>query len=124
MKSLRFLPAVVLTFLSIAVFAQSKIDTIKVSGNCGMCKKTIETALKVPGVSAASWSPDTKILKVSYDAAKITNEEIQKKVAASGYDTPKFKASDEAYDKLHACCQYERKGEEKLPAKARKNTSS
>jgi mercuric ion binding protein len=120
MKSLRFLSAVVLTFLSIAVFAQSKIDSVKVLGNCTMCKKKIETALKVPGVSAASWSPETKILKVSYDAAKITNEEIQKKVAAAGYDTPKFKASDEAYNKLHGCCQYEREGEEKLPVKDHK----
>lgn len=120
MKSLRFLSAVVLTFLSIAVFAQSKTDSIKVRGNCTMCKRTIETAITVPGVSAASWSPETKILKVSYDAAKITNEEIQKKVAAAGYDTPKFKASDEAYNKLHGCCQYEREGEEKLPVKDHK----
>ena len=120
MKSLRFLSAVVLTFLSIAVFAQSKIDSIKVRGNCTMCKKKIETALKVPGVSAASWSPETKVLKVSYDSSVITNDQIQQKVAAVGYDTQKFKASDEAYNKLHGCCQYEREGEEKLPAKGQK----
>ncbi|MNV44756.1 Heavy-metal-associated domain protein [compost metagenome] len=120
MKSLRFLPAVVLTFLSIGVFAQTKVDTIKVSGNCSMCKRTIETALKVPGITTASWSPETKMLKVNYDASKITNEEIQKKVAAAGYDTPKFKAPDEVYDKLHGCCQYDREGAEKLPAKGGK----
>lgn len=120
MKSLRFLSAVVLTFLSVAVFAQSKIDSIKVRGNCTMCKKKIETALKVPGVTAANWSPETKVLKVSYDSAVISNDQIQQKVAAVGYDTQKFKASDEAYNKLHGCCQYEREGEEKLPVKGQK----
>ncbi|SHG63439.1 heavy-metal-associated domain-containing protein [Pedobacter caeni] len=120
MKSLRFFSVVVLTFLSITVFAQSKIDSIKVRGNCTMCKKKIETALKVPGVSAASWSPETKVLKVSYDSTVISNDQIQQKVAAAGYDTQKFKATDEAYNKLHSCCQYEREGEEKLPVKGQK----
>lgn len=120
MKSLRFFSVVVLTFLSITVFAQSKIDSIKVRGNCTMCKKKIETALKVPGVSAASWSPETKVLKVSYDATVISNDQIQQKVAAAGYDTQKFKATDETYNKLHGCCQYEREGEEKLPVKGHK----
>jgi mercuric ion binding protein len=120
MKSLRFLSAVVLTFLSITAFAQSKTDSIKVRGNCTMCKKTIETALKVTGVTAASWSPETKVLKVSYDSTVISNDQIQQKVAAAGYDTEKFKAKDEVYNKLHGCCQYEREGEEKLPVKGQK----
>ena len=110
MKSFRFLSVVVLTFLGSAVFAQSKTEKIKVSGNCGMCKKKIETSLKVSGVSSAEWDKVTKILTVSYDSTKITNEQVQQKVADTGYDTEKFKATDEAYGKLHSCCKYDRTG--------------
>ncbi len=119
MKSLRILSVVVLTFLSSAVFAQSKTEKINVSGNCGMCKKKIETALKVPGISAAEWNKTTKVLTVSYDSAKISNEQVQQKVAAAGYDTPKFKASTQAYESLEDCCQYDRNGTGKSAAKAK-----
>jgi len=35
--------------------------------------------------------------------------DIQKKIAATGDDTQKYKADDIAYAKLPGCCQYERK---------------
>lgn len=110
MNALRILSVVALTFLGSAVFAQTKTDKIKVLGNCGMCKKKIETALKVPGVSSADWDKNTKILTVSYDSTKISNDQVQKKVAAVGYDTQKVKATEEAYGKLPECCQYDRTG--------------
>ncbi len=84
-------------------------DTIKVSGNCDMCKANIEGALDIKGVKKAEWNKDTKILIVIYYASKINNETIQHKVADAGYDTEKFKANVAAYDKLHTCCKYERK---------------
>jgi mercuric ion binding protein len=110
MNSFRILSVVVLTFLSSAVFAQAKTDKIKVSGNCGMCKKNIETALKIPGVKTAVWDKTSKVLTVNYDSTKVTNDQVQQKVAAAGYDTPKFKAPKEAYEKLDDCCQYDRTG--------------
>jgi len=111
MKSLRFFSVVVLTFLGGAVFAQSKTDSIKVSGNCGMCKKRIETALKVPGITSADWNVKSKMLTVNYETSKLTLNEVQQKVADAGHDTPKFKATEAAYSKLPGCCQYERAGE-------------
>jgi len=108
MNSLRSLLVVGLTFLGSAVFAQSKTDKIKVSGNCGMCKKRIETALKVEGVNTAVWDVKSKILTVSYDSAKINTESIQQKVAAAGHDTQKIIAKQENYSKLPSCCQYDR----------------
>ncbi len=110
MNVLKTLSVVALTFLGSAVFAQTKTDKIKVLGNCGMCKKKIETALKVPGVSSADWDKNTKILTVSYDSTKISNDQVQQKVAAVGYDTQKVKATKEAYGKLPGCCQYDRTG--------------
>ncbi len=86
-----------------------KKETIKVWGNCGMCRKTIETAAKNAGASSASWDSDTKLLDVSFNPKKSNNLKIQQAVAASGYDTKDLAASDEAYYKLHSCCQYDRK---------------
>ncbi len=90
-------------------FAQSKTETIKVSGNCGMCAKNIQTAAKKAGASEATWSEETKILTVSYDESKTTNDAIQKKIAAKGYDTEKYDGDDKAYHALHGCCQYDNK---------------
>ena len=101
-----------LLFFSMQGFAQkSKTTTenIKVWGNCGMCKKTIETAAKSAGGSDVNWNEETKILAVSYNPSKSSNQKIQKAVAAVGYDTQDFTAPEEAYIKLHSCCQYDRK---------------
>ncbi|MBP7555534.1 MAG: cation transporter [Chitinophagaceae bacterium] len=98
--------------LSVSVSAQEKTDSFKVYGNCGMCKKRIEKTAKVDGVSAASWDVQTKMLTITYDAAKVSNDSIQKKVAAVGHDTEKFEADDKVYEKLPGCCLYERKKKE------------
>nr|WP_068891753.1 heavy-metal-associated domain-containing protein [Pedobacter panaciterrae] len=113
MNSLRSLLVVGLTFLGSAVFAQSKTDKINVSGNCGMCKKRIETALKTEGVKTAVWDVKSKVLTVSYDSTKITTEGIQQKIAAVGHDTQKVTAKQENYSKLPSCCQYDRKSTDK-----------
>lgn len=87
----------------------TKTETIKVSGNCDMCKARIEKAAKVDGVSNAEWNTKTKMLSLEYDSAKVKSDDIQKKIAATGHDTEKFKADDKAYAKLPGCCQYDRK---------------
>jgi len=87
----------------------TKTETIKVWGNCNMCKAHIEKAAKTEGVSNASWNKDSKLLTLVYDPSKIKSDDIQKKITAVGYDTEKFKGDDKAYAKLDACCQYDRK---------------
>lgn len=84
-------------------------STFKVWGNCEMCQETIEGSLKVDGVIKSNWNKDTKIISVSYDSSKVSLDEIQKKIAAAGYDNEKYKANDDAYKSLPECCQYERK---------------
>ena len=98
----------ILAFLGSAALAQSKTDSVKVSGNCGMCKKRIEAAAQVDGVTAAEWSAKTKILTLSYDSKKINLDDVQRKIADVGHDTPKFKTTDTVYDKLPGCCKYDR----------------
>jgi copper chaperone CopZ len=84
----------------------------RVWGNCDMCKKTIETSINaLPTIYSANWNTETKLIKVEFDSVKTNLEEIQKKIAAVGYDTEKVKGNDTAYLQLHACCQYERRKE-------------
>mgnify|MGYP005722741083 CR=1 FL=1 len=45
-----------------------------VKGNCGMCKKTIETAaLSLDGVLSAQWSGQTKQISLVYDCLLYTS---------------------------------------------------
>lgn len=87
--------------------ANMEHQTIKVSGECEMCKDRIETASKsVSGVSSANWSTETKMLHVQFDGAKTNLDDILKAIAKAGHDTEKYKASDAAYKELPECCKY------------------
>jgi len=83
-----------------------KTETLKVSGNCGMCKSRIEKAAKIDGVSKSDWDSKSKILAVTYDPAKANMDQVGKKVAAAGHDNDKAKADDKAYNALPSCCKY------------------
>lgn len=105
-------------FAFTAIHAQSSneiTDSVLVNGNCGMCKKNIEKSAMDAGATYAFWNKKTKMLNVKFDPSKTSQEQIENKIAAKGYDTQNVKASDEAYQKLEECCQYERK--EMKPAK-------
>jgi hypothetical protein len=90
------------------VSAQTKITKtkIKVSGNCIMCKKRIESSLDHAGIKYASWDAKTKELDIAYNSRKISEDEIHGLVASAGHDTEKVKAKDEVYATLPFCCLY------------------
>ncbi len=91
------------------LFAESKTEKIKVSGNCGMCETRIEkAALAVAGVTKADWNKETKDLTVTFDASKATIDKIEAAEAKVGHDTPKFKADAKTYESLPGCCKYDR----------------
>jgi mercuric ion binding protein len=116
-KQLSFIASFLL--LSIFSFAQTKATTekIKVWGDCGMCKETIEKAAKQAGASEATWDEDAKVLTVTYASSKTSSKKIQQKVAAAGYDTELATATLKAYKSLPQCCQYTRKPAEKKEEK-------
>ena len=90
-------------------FAQkTKTETLKVAGECGMCKTKIEKAAKTAGATYAVWNVDSKVLTVKYNSNSTNSAKIQEAVAATGYDTENFKTTGEAYNKLHDCCKYDR----------------
>ena len=92
-------------------FAQIKnvnTETVKIYGNCGMCKTTIEKAGNIKNIASVTWNKDTKMAMLSYDSKKTSQGEILKRIALSGYDSDEFLAPDDVYGKLHECCQYDR----------------
>jgi copper chaperone CopZ len=112
MKNLK---AILLGLFTVAAFTvgtaqvkNAKTETVKVYGNCGMCKKTIEKAANEKGVTQAVWDVKSNMLTMTYDAKKTNSETILKKVAKAGYDSDLFRANNETYDNLHGCCQYDR----------------
>jgi len=90
-----------------------KTETFMVYGECEMCKRRIENALRVDGIKSANWNVETKVLKVQYVlTADITGgKKIQQLVAAAGHDTQDYKAADSVYEKLPLCCHYSRKSQ-------------
>lgn len=91
-----------------AQIKNSKTETVKIYGNCGMCKSTIEKAGNLKKVANVDWNKDTKIATITYDTTKTNQDEILKRIALSGYDSDKFLAPADVYAKLPECCQYER----------------
>jgi periplasmic mercuric ion binding protein len=81
-----------------------KIETETVQ--CGMCKKTIEKALKnVDGVISSDVNVKKKVTTVKYDSTETNPDEIKKTISKAGYATDDVKASKRAYKKLHKCCK-------------------
>ncbi len=108
----------ILLGISQSIEAQSKIsEVIPVAGNCGMCKKTIESAALEAGASKASWNEATHELKLTYDKDKTSASKIQEAIARAGYDTRDVKGDDKAYEALHGCCKYERDPSGKIQVK-------
>jgi len=119
-KLLKFIFPVILLFVAGSVYSQQSKATVKVWGNCGMCKQVIEKAAIKSGASAASWDKNTKMLAVEFNGEQTDSKKIQMAVAASGYDTQDYTANAKAYSNLPGCCQYSRKtsstGKEKVAA--------
>ncbi|MBK8608845.1 MAG: cation transporter [Chitinophagaceae bacterium] len=111
MKTLSLFAAILFGLFSTSTTTaqSSKTETIKVWGNCGMCKTTIEKSAKSAGAKKASWDADSKELVVTYAVKKTSSAKIQEAIANSGYDTQEFTAVNAAYDNLPGCCKYDRK---------------
>ncbi len=122
MKSLILLIAVTLLSASVsqAQIKNAKTETVKVYGNCGMCKTTIEKAGSKKKLYKTDWNEETKMASITYDSKKSTADEVLKSIALSGYDNVNYLAPDDAYNKLHGCCKYDRekKAVVKAPAKS------
>jgi cation transport ATPase len=99
---------VLLLLITSTGWSQSTTVTtsIKVFGNCAMCKARIEKVLDYKGIKKAEWNKTSKQLSVVYNSEKITEQKIHELIASIGHDTEKVKAKDEVYASLPFCCLY------------------
>ena len=83
--------------------------TIEVNGNCEQCQRRIQkAAFSVNGVKTASWSIETHQLNLTINEEKTSIIAVKKAIAKVGHDAGDVKATQEDYDNLHSCCQYDR----------------
>jgi Cu(I)/Ag(I) efflux system membrane fusion protein len=83
------------------------LQDMRVEGLCEMCKDRIEkTAKNITGISSAVWDIQTKQLHLQYDSKLTSPDKVAKALAKVGHDTEKYKANDEVYNALPACCKY------------------
>lgn len=111
MKSISKIMAVMMLLVSLLYTAQiknAKTETVKISGNCDMCKSKIEKSGNVKNVATVNWDEASKMATLTYDASKTNQQEILKRIANAGYDSESFYAPDDVYAKLPYCCQYKR----------------
>lgn len=122
MYTLKKMITAITLLLSIAgLSAQIKnptIETIKISGNCDMCKSTIEKAGNIKDEANVDWNKETKMAAITYDAKKTNPDEILKRIALAGYDNKNFLAPETAYSQLPKCCQYQREAKALVKAES------
>ncbi|MEI7508861.1 MAG: heavy-metal-associated domain-containing protein [Flavobacterium sp.] len=111
----KVLYGILLLFVTLSVQSQEKKNknaryTIDVNGNCDLCKKRIEkAAFSISGVKLAVWNVESHQLSLVLNEEKGTILDVKKAIAKVGHDADEVKATDADYEKLHMCCQYERK---------------
>lgn len=108
-KSMTTIIAILFYTGIVAQIKNPKTETVKINGNCGMCKSTIEKAGNKKKVSKIDWNKDSKIATLTFDSKTTNQDVILKRIALAGYDNEIFLAPDDAYAKLPECCKYERK---------------
>ena len=84
--------------------------SIGVKGNCGMCKTTIEKAVKkLDFVVDAEWGIQSKILDLKFNnPSDLDLELLNSAITESGYETMNTTANQASYDVLPMCCKYDR----------------
>lgn len=81
--------------------------SMKVAGNCDLCKARIESNLRpILGIYSAEWDLVSQMLKVQYDHQSIGVEAIKRIVLQLGHDIDGETAPDAAYEQLPLSCRY------------------
>lgn len=106
-----------------ASIKNASTQNVKVYGNCDICKAAIEKAGSSSNIYKTIWNKDSKIAAITFDKEKTNLQAVLKQIALAGYDNEQYLASAESYNKLLACCQYDRakKQNASLPIEANNN---
>jgi len=101
-----------------AQIKNTQSETVKIFGNCDMCKTAIENAGNNKNTANVNWNKDTQMAELTFDSEITNRDEILKRIALAGYDNDQYLAPDNAYAKLAECCKYERLKKEPAMAMA------
>ncbi len=72
-NSFKKIMVAVFVLLSITINAQiknSKTETVKIYGNCGMCESIIEKAGSIKKIAKVDWDQETKMATLTYNSKK------------------------------------------------------
>jgi outer membrane receptor for ferrienterochelin and colicins len=87
-----------------------------------MCEdRIVQAATNTIGVTSASWSSDSLMLKVQIVNGLFDHNELHQNIANVGHDTELIKADDKVYANLPLCCLY--RAEDNPHKVAKKNAS-
>ena len=95
-----------------AQIKNSQTDTIKILGNCDICKAAIENAGSIKKEAIVTWDKDSKMATITFDSKKTNQDEILKRIALAGFDSDQYLAPDNIYAQLPECCKYQRQKKE------------
>lgn len=96
------------------LWAGDKVKTaeIKTTINCDHCKVCPSCSARLEkavygqkGVKRVDVDDQKKIIKVVYNADKVSLDAIKNTIANAGYDADDVKAPSEAFAKLDGCCR-------------------
>lgn len=103
---LSFFAATTISAQEDAPKGKNVIVKIKTSGECEMCKESIEKEVNLmKGVKSAVLDTATKILTVEYNPKKTSPEKIRTVISNLGYDADDVKANNRARRQLPDCCK-------------------
>lgn len=89
---------------------EPKVVKVKTSAICEMCKARIEKNLGFSkGVKDANLDLNDKVVTVTFDPGKTTEEKILQTISKTGYDANLVPADPKGYDKLPSCCKKDSK---------------
>lgn len=94
--------------ISIGLSAQEKTETLKVKGNCGMCKERIENAVKELPSAEGNYDLESNLLTVTFNSQSTSLDAIAKNIAKVGHDNNLYTAEKSVYESLPGCCLYTR----------------
>jgi Protein of unknown function (DUF3347). len=108
MKLFLIAASILLAGNAVAQVKNAKTESVKVNGNCAICKTNIEQAGKKNKLYTTQWDEKTKTASITFDSISSSLSAVLKNIALAGYDNAEYLAPADAYSKLQACCQYER----------------
>jgi len=106
--SLLIAAIMLLSHSSYAEIENQKAESVKINGNCQLCKEKIEKAGNAKNSAQVFWDQQQKSASLTYNSKKTTKDEILKRIAVAVFDNELFYAPDDVYSNLPECCRYAR----------------